>query len=143
MKIELNGQEFDVPADYVGKLSNDVLKLVEDMYETKIDDALKSMLMVITRALLVKEEFAIRAKHGKEMARKVRPPAKTDPNLWLMKLLLPAIQEMLKNVTVTCETTGQTVTALNVQLPHSGTTGGQVDTDRNVRMWENNSTQVP
>lgn len=138
MKIEINGETYTVPETYVQKLADDLWKQAEQMYENKLEDGVKVGLMTLTRAFLVREEMAIRQKHGKEAARALRPPPKSDPNLWLARMMLPAVQRILQDATISCETAGDTVAAFSVSVPNLSESRGQVDTAGNKRMRENN-----
>lgn len=138
MKIEIDGVAYDVPEAYVQKLASDLWAQLETMYEEKLDDGIKSLFMAGTRAFLVKEEMSVRMKHGKEAARALRPPPKSDPTLWLARMMLPTMQRMLQDVTVTCETAGSSVTALSLSVPRASEQGGQVDTTGNERLRQNN-----
>lgn len=146
MNLDINGEIYDVPAAYVDQLSDGLGDVAIQMYEAKLDDALKSGLMVLTRALLVKEELSVRAQYGKEAARAMRPPPKSDPNIWLFKRMLPTIRELLKYVNISIQSDSSTITAFNVSFPtdisdaitSGDTSGGQVDTDRNKWVWQDN-----
>ncbi len=132
MKLEINGASLDVPQDYVKKLSEDLWKLIEQLYEAQIPDVMKTGLMIPVRAMLVQEEMSVRMKYGKEAARLIRPPAKADVNLWLFRKFLPYVLEQLNGSTITCETSGETVTAFNIQLENHDSTGGQLGTHRDA-----------
>ena len=142
MQIELEGRVLEVPPEYVQKLAEDLWALMEDMYETKIGDGTKVGLMAVTRALLVKEELDVRMKHGKEAARAMRPPPKTDPNLWLARQFLPYLRESINGTKLVCETAGDTVTHFALSVPNLGESGGQMDSSGGVGLRENNSLKV-
>lgn len=142
MKIEINGEAYDVPESYIQKIANDLWAIIEKMYAEKLDDTTKSGLMLITRAFLVREELSIREKHGKEAARAIRPPAKADPNLWLAKMLMPTVQRMLNDVSITCQTESSTITAFALSIPNPSAARGQMDSSRNERLRENNGSQI-
>jgi hypothetical protein len=142
MKIEINGDVYDVPQDRVTRLTQDLYGLFEQMYEEKCPDEMKTGLSIVTRGLLVKEELSARAKYGKEVARGYRPPPKSDPTLWLIQLLLPHLREALSDAILTCETESETITSFSFSIPRQGVSGGQVGTDRDKWVWEDYSTQV-
>ncbi len=142
MQIELEGRTLEVPPEYVQKLAEDFWGMLEKMYETGIGDGTKAGLMAVTRALLVKEELAVRMTHGKEAARAMRPPPKADPNLWLARQFLPHVRDMLNDTKLICETSGEIITNLALSIPDIGFSGRQVDTTGRVGMRENDSLKV-
>lgn len=142
MKLEINGATLDVPADYVGKLSEDLWQLIEQQYTSQIPDEMKIGLMIPVRALLYKEEMDVRRKYGKEAALAMRPPPKSDVNLWLFRQFLPYIREQLNGATIVCEVSAQTVTAFHIRLADQGISGQQVDTYGNERLRQDNGAQV-
>lgn len=143
MRVEINNQSFDVPEDFVNQLADAVWSLFERMYEEKVDDAAKFGLMAVTRAMLVKQELEVRMKFGKEAAQAMRPPPKSDPNLWVARQYLPFVREIIHGSTLACETTGESITALTFAIPRPGSTGGQVDTTRIERVRQNDRIEIP
>lgn len=139
MKIDINGQNFDVPEAFVHQLADVLWGMFEKMYEEKVDDAAKFGLMAVTRAMLVKEELMVRMMHGKEAARAMRPPPKADPNLWIARQYLPYLREVINGATLSlsCETGDNTITALDFTITSVGGTGGQVDIAGQLRLREN------
>jgi hypothetical protein len=157
MKLELNGQEYEVPQSFDATFVNQLYEHGREEYE-KQDPAIKALIMVPTRMILGAMEKSLTKSQGKEVALRVcRPAKKEDPNLFLLRFIGGLLMEAMKyaELSIMVEEAdtrrssedaikNNTVTGLSLSFKQSGTgeAGGSLDTDREYRQWENNSTQV-
>jgi len=145
MKLEINGTTYETPPGFEDQLIDKLWERLQRLYETNIDDFLKTGLMALTRAMLVREEISVRAKYGKEAALVLRPPKKADPTLFLASLYLPKIREDLCHVTahITLEEGDRTCTDLRITTKNLDQARGQLDSDGSARVGQNDGVGLP
>jgi hypothetical protein len=150
MIIDINGQSYEVPADYRDKLINQMWAMLMSEYE-KIPEGYRIMGMALTRKMLYGIEKDLSKSHGKEMALQVARPAKgADPNTHLLWVMTGAIREGLSNATFTIETSTENageVSAFNISIPtlrqDTDASGGPATVNGHIGVGENDSIETP
>lgn len=139
MKLEINGESYDVTRQYEEKLMDDLLSQGELEYQ-KLNGEWRILAKPFTRGILQMIEGHIAKLQGKEVARLVRPERGTDPNLHLAKLLSRMLLEGLKHVTVhiQLEEGSHSASSFAISIASASQAGRQVDIDRNERLRQDN-----
>ena len=142
MQLEINGKTYDVPESYQTKLFDDMLAEGLTEYE-KLSPEWRVLAKPISRGILLAIEKQLATKIGKEKAKEVRP-GNEDANKHLLKLLAKVLFEGMKraSIHVNCEEGTDQISSFSISISRQGEAGRQVDTDRNIRLRENNSTQI-
>ena len=144
MKLLFDGAEHDIPDHLRARASAHFVLMLEEMYKS-IPDPLKVALMVVTRGMIAKMETDIRKSQGKEAAKAFRPPARSDPTLWLIARFVPEIVEGFKDAIIAIQTNESDGAIKNVALIDQTTNQpwGQMDIARCVGMRKNDGVEVP
>ena len=144
MKLLINGEEHEVPRAYQEQLLLDLLEEGKRDYYEKVPNGWRVLAKPFTRGILAAIEKEAIKKGGIEAGRRVRPKRGDDPNLYLAELFGKILLEGLKyvNLTIDYDDTGA-VSAFRLDLIHTGEAGGQVDSDRDIRLRQDDGAQIP
>ncbi len=115
MKIEINGQTYEVPREYETRMFEQLWQMALGEYE-KLGREWRVLAMPFTRSGLKILEDKVAKAQGKEAGKAIRPPRGEDPNLFLGQLLAKMLFEGLKHITLACETEAESITAFHLDI---------------------------
>ncbi len=141
MKLILNGRKLTVPTTAESKIAGLLLAQGTTEYH-KLAKQWRVCMMPISRAILGWFEKYMRDHFDKETALQFRPERGEDPNLFLAKKLSEMLGAGLQYVEVTLTTDEREVTSFDVSLEGSSITGGQVDSDGDIRIGQNHRLEI-
>lgn len=143
MRISIDNRMYEVPEHVEEKLLQDFMNNGVEMYQ-KQDDGLRFLLKPVARYFLSKMENALKPRVGKEKAAEVcRPPKKGDPVVHWGHLQMAFLRAMVQHAVLTIETSANSATAFNLQLPSPHQSGGQVAPDGYIGIGENHGAEIP
>lgn len=143
MKIAINGETYEVPDYLAAALLESFKTNTVELYRRQ-NEEFRFLLKPIARWFLSKMETALKPRFGKERAAEVcRPPKKGDPVLHMIEIERAALQGMTRNAVLTIETTGNTATAFNLELPIASEGGGPLAPYGYIGIRENNGAEIP
>lgn len=137
MKIKINSQDFDVPAEEETLLLRYIQGLLLNEYE-KLDQKWRLLLKPVAREGLRKMEADARKAHGNEKALALRPAKRQDPVIHLSGVLAAILQEALKHVSIELDTADHTIAAFKVAIEGQGESRRQMATYGNERVRQDN-----
>ena len=146
MRIHLNGEAHPVPEQFLEKVMSDLLQEGVKDYQEKIPKGWRIAAQAISRMVLEKMERDAVAQIGKEQAKAVlRPVRGEDPNLRLAQVFSRILLKGLSYVDLYIATGDSgAIDTFNFTVEQgAGQAGRQVDFDRNERLRENHSPQIP
>ncbi len=142
MRVSINGVPYEVPRAIEEKLLADLLAEGEREY-LKVPKGWRITGEALSRLILGKIEEQVTRISGRDAGRAMRPPRNADKNLYLANIVAHGLLEGLKNVEFVVGTDQGTVNTFYPIFQSPGASGGQVDTDRDIRLREDNGAQIP
>jgi hypothetical protein len=142
MNITIDGVEYLIPAEEETLLLRQLQAHFIKMYEG-LDGKWRLLLKPVARELLRAMEKKAREQYGDEVAMRIRPPHRKDPNLHLMDVSLALSQKGMEDVSIGIATADHTIANISLSIPNQGESGGQMALNGDIGVWEDNSAQIP
>ena len=141
MKVLINNEEYVVPKEEELVLLRTIQKSMLAEYE-KLDEKWRFMGKPVSREVLRQMENKTRAAHGNEKALLLRPAKGQDPTIHLSNIMLGILQEALKHVTLYVSTTDHSIASFSLSIKGKSPDGRQVDTHGNIRVGQDDCSEV-
>ena len=150
MKIIINNTEYNLSDEQHTMLTSLFRAKIEQEYQ-KLDAQWRLAAKAASRGLLGWIEDKVKKQSGQEESRNVRPLKGVDPVLHLFDIGERILKDMLTHVSIAIQTTGGTeekngtITGFtaNFTRKDQSENGRPLDTDGDIGIWKDDSTQVP
>lgn len=106
MKLEINGETYQVPREYELAIFDQLWNKEAVPWYEKLDGSYKVLGMAVSRGILgwLELKALLSGAKKEEVKTALRPPKGTDPNLFMAEHLVKILQEGIQYVTIACET---------------------------------------
>ena len=145
MKIIINDTPYELTQEQRAQLVTLFRAKIEEQYQ-KLEPQWRLAAKAASRGLLGWIEDQVKQKSGIDEAKKVRPGKKDDPVLHLFSIGERILGDMIAHVAISLSTTKQnTIEGFTATLSRKGqdTDGRPLDTDGNIRIREDDSSEIP